>query len=67
MAYTEAQKRASRKYNENNYERVYVFLPLGEKSRWRSAADAAGVSINEFIRQCVNSKLQEQTSCNHTF
>lgn len=57
MAYSEAQKKASRKYNENNYKRINMYLPPEEKEAWQSAADEQKISLSEFIKQCVNEKI----------
>lgn len=57
MAYSEAQKKASRKYNENNYKRINMYLPPEEKKAWQAAADEQEISLSEFIKQCVNEKI----------
>lgn len=59
MAYSEAQKRASRKYNENNYKRINMYLAPEDKERWQKEADSQGVSLSEFIKQCVNANIVE--------
>lgn len=56
MAYSESQKKASRKYNENNYKRINMYLLPEEKDRWQSEADRQGISLSEFIKRCVNEK-----------
>lgn len=57
MAYSEAQKKASRKYNENNYKRINMYLPPEEKELWQAAADEQEISLSEFIKRCVNEKI----------
>lgn len=57
MAYSEAQKKASRKYNENNYKRINMYLPPEEKELWQEAADVQEISLSEFIKRCVNEKI----------
>lgn len=57
MAYSESQKRASRKYNENNYKRINMYLPPNEKEAWQEAADSQGISLSEFVKRCVNEKI----------
>ncbi len=57
MAYSEAQKRASRKYNEKNYKRINMYLSPEEKEAWQAAADMQNISLNEFIKRCVNNKI----------
>ena len=57
MAYSEAQKKASMKYNKKNYERIYMYVFPGDKKAWQSEADKKGVSLSEFIKRCVNEKI----------
>lgn len=57
MAYSEAQKKASRKYNENNYKRINMYLLPEDKDRWQAEADVQGISLSEFIKRCVNEKI----------
>lgn len=59
MTYSPAQKKASRKYNEENYARIGLYLPPKDKERWQSAAEQAGQSLSEFIKKCVNDYLNE--------
>lgn len=59
MAYSEAQKKASRKYNENNYKRINMYLLPKDKERWETEAKAQGISLSEFIKQCVNGVIAE--------
>ena len=60
MAYSEAQKKASRKYNESNYKRINLYLAPEEKDRWQSEADRQGISLSEFIKRCVNEKISDR-------
>ena len=39
MAYTEAQKVATNKWIKNNYDRVNLTLPAGQKAIWKEAAE----------------------------
>ena len=51
--YTEAQKRATLKYMQANTDNIQIRLPKGTKDRWRAAADAAGKSLTQYIRDAV--------------
>lgn len=53
MAYSESQKRASRKYNESNYDRLYITVPKGKKDEYKAKADAEGKSLNQYIIDCI--------------
>ena len=57
MAYTEAQKKATNKWIKNNYDRINVTLPSGQKSVWKAAAEREGLSLNDLIRKCVSEKI----------
>ena len=48
-----------RKFNEENYARIGLYLPPKEKERWQSAAEQAGQSLSEFIKKCVNDYMNE--------
>jgi len=61
MAYSEAQKKASRKYNEKNYKRINMYILPEEKELWQLAAEEKGIkSLSEFIRKCVNEKINKK-------
>lgn len=46
-----------RKYNEEKYARIGLYLPPVEKEEWQSAADEQNISLSEFIKRCVNEKI----------
>lgn len=48
-----------RKFNEENYDRVGLYLKEGEKDRWQNEAKKQGLSLSEFIKSCVNRCLGE--------
>lgn len=60
--YTEAQKKASMKYLQEKTDDIRLRLPRGTKERWKSAADAAGVSMTLFVRDAVEKAIQIQES-----
>lgn len=57
MAYSEAQKRASRKYNEKNYDRLYITIEKGKKDKIKEKAAEMGMSLNEFVVKLIEEKL----------
>lgn len=57
MAYTEAQKRASRKYNENNYDRLYITVEKGKKEIIKKKAQERGMSLNEFVVNLIEKNI----------
>jgi len=49
MAYSEAQKRATKKYQEKAYDRLELQLKKGMKEVYREQAAARGLSLNAYI------------------
>lgn len=54
--YTQAQKRATEKWQKENYEFIKVRLNKGEKEQIKALAEAEGKSINEYIRTRILQK-----------
>ena len=59
MATTKAGQKAVNKYISNNYDRINITLPIGQKEIWKSAAKEQGLSLNDFIRKCVSDKIEK--------
>lgn len=57
MAYSEAQKRASRKYNEAAYDRLNIYIKKGMKDKIKATAEAQGKSVNEFVRELIEENI----------
>lgn len=55
--YSPAQKRAVDKYRKNKIERIEITVPAGRKAAYQEAATAAGISLNAFIIECIESAL----------
>lgn len=60
MASTEAHKRATRKYQAAHYEAMRFDAPIGFKDRVRAAAQAAGVSPSQFMRDAITKAMEEE-------
>lgn len=56
--YTEAQKNAAIKYMQNNTDNISLRLPKGTKDAWRAAADRAGISMTQYVRQAVETAIE---------
>lgn len=57
---TEAQRRASLKWEQENNEKITVKLRRGKdpgKEQIKAAADAAGMSVNAWILEAIKDKL----------
>ena len=60
MSSTEAHKRASKKYNQNNYDSITIRTrKTGDTSRAaiNEAAAAVGMSLNAFIEEAIREKI----------
>ena len=57
----DTKKRNTRQQNwvNENRERINLLFDKGTKDRLTQAAAASGVSISEYVRNAVNSKLQK--------
>lgn len=47
-------------YIRDNKDRINFLMPKGYKARIKTAADAAGISAAEWIRQAIDSKFREE-------
>jgi predicted HicB family RNase H-like nuclease len=57
MAYSEAQKRATMKWDKENYDRVYLTVPKGMKQQIEAVAQEQGMSIRSYILEAINEKM----------
>lgn len=58
---TAAQQRAVHKYVKNNYDRLELAVPKGEKEAIQQAAKQAGQSVNAYVYEAVKRRMgQEQ-------
>lgn len=57
--YTEAQKKASLRYMKEKTDDIRIRAPKGTKERWRAAAEAAGMSLNQFVLKTINEKIEQ--------
>ena len=60
--YSEKSKKYTTDYVKEHYERILLRLKTDELSRdeIRSAADAAGESVNTFIVEAVRGRIEEE-------
>ena len=56
---TKAQQKASRKWNENNLDRLYVNVPKGQKEVIRAMAESKGESLNSYVGKAIQRQLEE--------
>lgn len=61
MAYTQAQNRATQKYQREKLEQVAIRVRKGEREKMKQIAEAAGISLAELIRAAVNEYAENHT------
>lgn len=61
MPSTEAQKRATAKWQKEKVEEIKFRVPMGEKKRIQEHAKATGESTNAFIYRAVNEAIERET------
>lgn len=59
MAVTEAQKRATLKYDSTHYKRIPLNVNKADYDKIKAAADKLGMSVNGFIRDTVFDKIDD--------
>ena len=55
--YTQAQNKATQKYIKEHLESIQIRVPKGRKEYYKSAADSAGQSLNQFIISAMDEKI----------
>ena len=56
--YTEAQKKSAKKWDAANLDRVSVAMPKGKNKKIKEAASAAGESMNQYIINAVDQRME---------
>lgn len=57
--YTEAQKKSAEKYLKEKVEDIRIRVPKGQKQVIKDYAEAQGKSLNQFIVDLINKKMEE--------
>lgn len=55
-----ARTKATRKFNEKAYDRLYPYAKKGRKAVYEAAAEKAGMTLNEFIIESIEEKIERQ-------
>ena len=58
---SKAQQKAVNKYVKNNYDRINVTFPKGFRDILKEKSQAAGQSVNEYIKQAVQHRIDTET------
>ena len=56
MPYTQAQNKATQKYQKEHLEQISIRVPKGDRARLKSVADFLDMSVSAFIIEAVNAK-----------
>lgn len=59
MAYSEAQKRATKKYMEKNLDDIKIRVPKGEREVFKAHAEKMGKSLNQLIVDLVRENIEQ--------
>lgn len=59
---SKAQQKAVNKYVKNNYDRINVTFPKGQKELIAKAAEAAGESVNGYIKKAVDRRMEQDNT-----
>ena len=60
--YTEAQKKSAKKWDAANLDRISIAAPKGAKDRWKAVAATLDKSLNQFIVEAVNEKIDQESA-----
>ena len=59
---SKAQQKDVNKYVKNNYDRINVTFPKGQKEIIMQAAEAAGESVNGYIKKAVDQRMERDNA-----
>lgn len=61
MAYKDHKKAIEKvnAYNRENYDRIVIMVPKGQKSVIKDAADAAGESLGGYIKKAIQERMEK--------
>lgn len=62
MSISKAQQKATAKYVKQNYDRIEVKVPKGDKEALQAHAQAQGESLNKFINRAISEQIKRDTT-----
>ena len=62
MPASKAQQRAVTKYMKENYDEIKIRMPKGHRETIKAAADAAGESVNGYIKRAIDERMNRDVS-----
>ncbi len=60
--YTDARKIGNRKWDAENLDRISIAIPKGKKDAIKAAAMAAGESMNKYIENAVDKRMEQEVA-----
>lgn len=60
MTASKAQIKATKRYNDRNYEQINLIVKRGQKSELKEAAERLGESLNGFINKAIAERLERE-------
>ena len=60
MAISEARNKANKKWDAKNLDRIQLVVRAGEREQIRSAAEAAGESLNHYIVAATKARMKAE-------
>ena len=68
MAISDAKKKANKKWNDENlkekYDRIQLVVPKGQKQKIQEHVKSSGKSVNGFINESIQEKMQRDLEKN---
>lgn len=59
MPTSKAQQRATNKYKKNNYDRIELNVPKGQREEIRQYASSVGIdSVSDFIKRAIQASMK---------
>lgn len=62
MAYSESTYKASQKYKANNIKRIPLDVPKEKYETIKTAAEAAGESVNGYIKRAIDERMDRDNT-----
>ena len=62
MPASKAQQRAVNKYMANNYDRINLTVPKGQKDTIKAHAEARGESVNGFVNRAISEAMERDNA-----
>lgn len=59
---SKAQQKAVHKYVKNNYDRIELTVPKGQKDIIKAAAESVGESLNTYVRNAIDRRMEQDSS-----